>query len=505
MPSAVEESFPKGSAERRAAILILVFLVLRLAVSTFFPLIADEAYAVVVSRYPTLSYFDHPPLGFNFARASAWLFGSEASFVVRLPHVLLGSAAAWLLFLVTRRAFGADAAFWAVTWYSVAPFFFISGGHFVIPDGPLNFFLLLTLWLVLPDLIEDRKPHTRRWLLAGLALGAALLSKYTAVLLGGAAFILLLWLPRGRRVLASPGPWLALALAALCLAPVLIWNLQNDWASFGFQSRRAFAGALNPGNFLAVQLGQAGFVLPWTWAIALFTIAIGVIRPRMPAERIFAVLAAVPILLFDAVSVLSTEILPHWSMPGFLFAFPLVGLWCARMRQRLPRAIPRFAMGSAIAVPVLALLAVLQTNQALLTRAAGLPGVGFDWTVLAWDALARDFEARGILADQNAFLVPASWIAGGKAGYDIGPALPVAAPVADARHFNFMHDPRLPGRTRGYVVAAAWPGDTGPALELAQMLLARRGYAQAGEPWIVVQQLGGVPAFEIVVVPVERP
>ena len=504
MQSTIDDLFSKGSAERRAAVLILAFLLLRLALSAVFPLIADEAYAVVVSRTPTLSYFDHPPLAFGFARMSAWLFGTEAALVVRLPHVLMGAASAWLLFLVTRRAFGAEAGFWAAAWYSVAPFFFISGGHFVVPDGPLALFLLLTLWLVLPDLLEDRRPDTRRWLLAGLALGAALLSKYTAVLFGVAAFILLLWLPRGRRVLASPGPWIALALAAACLSPVLVWNIRHDWVSFGFQSGRALNGLLNPGNFLAVQLGQAAYLLPWTWAVALFMIASGIVRPRMSAERIFAVLAVLPVLIFGATSLFGSEILPHWAMPGFLFAFPLVGLWCSEMRDRLPRAIPRSLAGSAVAVPLVAALAVLQTNHALFTRALGLPSPGFDWTILSWDALADDFARRGILADGQAYLVPGSWLIGGKAGYVLGPPLPVAPPPNDPRHFAFMDDPRLPGRTRGYAVTAAWPGESEIALTGLESLLGDT-YRRSGEPWTVVQNVGGLPAFEIVVVPVERP
>lgn len=498
----MDDLLPKGSAERRAAILILAFLLLRLALSAVFPLIADEAYAVVVSRQPALSYFDHPPLAFGFARLFAWLFGTEAAFVVRLPHVVMGSGSAWLLFLVTRRAFGAEASFWAAAWYSVAPFFFISGGHFVVPDGPLAFFLLLTLWLVLPDLVEDRRPDTRRWLLAGLALGAALLSKYTAVLFGVAAFVLLLWLPRGRRMLGSPGPWIALAIAVLCLTPVLVWNVRHDWASFGFQSGRAFSGMANPANFLAVQAGQSAFLLPWTWALALIAIARGILWPRLDAERIFAVLAVLPVLVFGATSFFGSEILPHWAMPGFLFAFPLVGAWSARMLGRMPRAVPRLLAGSAVAVPLVALLAVMQTNHALLTRALGLSSPGFDWTILSWDALADDFAGRGILADSQSYLVPGSWISGGKAGHALGPSLPVAPPPKDPRHFAFLDDPRTQGRTRGYAVAAAWPGQGETALDQLEQLIAGI-YRPSGEPWTVIQQVGGQPAFEIVVVPVE--
>lgn len=503
MPSVVQSLRRPGSFERGAALLILAFLAARLVMSAFMPLIADEAYAVVVTRFPTLSYFDHPPLGFDFARLSAWLLGSEAPFVVRLPHVLMGSLTAWLIFLVTRRAFDARAAFWAVAAYSVAPFFFVSGGHFVVPDGPLNLFMLVTLWLVLPDLLDDRPARPGRWLLAGLALGAALLSKYTAVLFGLGAFVVLATSPRGRRLLATPWPWLSGVIALACLAPVLIWNAQNGWVSLGFQSGRAFGGTLHPLTFLEIQLGQALFLLPWVWAPALWMVWRGLVRPQAPAERVFAILAAIPIGLFDLVSIFGGEQLAHWAMPGFLLAFPLVGLWCAAAAPRMLRT--GYAISAGL-VGVIALAATLQAHANLLTRALHLPPrPGFDWTILSWEALADDFDRRGILADGDGFLVPTSWLVGGKAGYALGPALPVAAPVSDPRQFAFMDDPRLAGRHKGYAVIAAWPEDVDKAKAvLLRLIAAAPGYRPTGEAWTVTETRGAESVFVVLVQPVAR-
>ena len=235
-------------AARRTIIVILALLALRLLMSATMPLIADEAYAVVASRTPTLSYFDHPPLAFDLARLSAWLFGSESGFVVRLPYVLLGSATAWLIFLITRRAFGAEAGFWASAAYGVAPFFFVSAGHFVVPDGPLNFFMMLTLWLMLPALLSEDRPSLIHWIAAGITLGLALLSKYSAVLFAFSALALLVTLPHGRRALKTPGPWLALVIAALCTLPIVVWNAENGWVSLGFQGHRATSGGFYPFN-----------------------------------------------------------------------------------------------------------------------------------------------------------------------------------------------------------------------------------------------------------------
>lgn len=483
--------------------LIAGFLLLRLGMAAAYPLIADEAYGVVVSRLPTLSYFDHPPLAFDFARLSAWLFGTEAAFVVRLPHVLMATASAWLVFLITRRAFGPRAGFWGTFAYSVAPFFLASAGTFAVPDGPLNLFALLALWFVLPALSGERELGAVAWLAGGLALGLALLSKYTAVLFGASAVALLLSTPVGRHSLARPAPWLGGLVALACLAPVIVWNASNGWASFAFQSARAAGGGLDPVNLLFLQLGQAAYLLPWIWALALWCIFRGLIRPGEPAERVFAGMAALPVIAFGAVALVSRELLPHWAMPGFLFAFPLIGAWCARNMARMGAVIRATATLSVALVVALAVGTGIQTRTAGLTRLLG-PHMtdGLDWSFLSWDALRRDFAARGILADADAFLVPGSWMVGGKAGHALGPALPIATPVRDPRHFSYVDDPRLAGRRSGYAVQPVWPGGADAGLALLREITAD-GYTPAGEPWTVPQRRTGTADFEIVVLPVE--
>lgn len=490
-----------GHYARAALLLMAAFTAYRLALAWWLPLIADEAYGVAVSRYPTLSYFDHPPLAFGFARAAAWLFGSEAEFVVRLPHVALGTLTSWLLFLVTRRAFASSAAgFWAVGAYTVAPFFLASAGTFVVPDGPLNVFALTALWLALPALSGERSLPAWRWALAGLAFGLALLSKYTAFLFGASVLALLLAAPAGRRELGRPGPWLAGLTALACLAPVLIWNWQNGWASFGFQSNRAVTGGLNPLNFVLIQLGQAAYILPWTWGAALLLLVRGI--TASDARRVFSVMAAPPIIIFGIVGLFTSEPLSHWAMPGFLFAFPLIGHWCATALSAWPRLRRGALAGSAALTCLLGLAVAWQTSTAGFTRAIGVDVErDFDWTFLSWDALKRDFEARGILSDEQAFIVSTSWNTAGKSAHAVGPSIPAAPPLSEARHFAHGTDPRLAGRTRGYLVEATWPADVEPTLARLRESAAAR-FMESGEPWTVVQERGGTPAFAIIVLPV---
>lgn len=496
--------FPTGPGKGSIYALIGSFLVIRLALSIIFPVTIDEAYAVVVSRYPTLSYFDHPPLAFDFARLAATMFGSEALFVVRLPHVILGSLSAWLLYRVTARSFGIEAAFYAVAFYSIAPFFFLSSGHFVVPDGPLNFFLFAALWLVQPLLLGDEtKSPILRWLATGAALALALMSKYQAVLFGLAAFIYMLGSDKGRKILQTKGPWLALIIAALGLIPVLVWNAQHDWISLAFQSGRAGDGvSLHLQNFALMMLGQNAYLLPGTWVVAHYMIWRAFSGPKHGDEPLFATLAAVPILIFDVIALVSERNLPHWPMSGFLFAFPLIGLWSVEMKQRFDRFIGWAFRLPTILLPVIALLLALQTHTAIFTRYLfeKSPQGDVDWQLVSWDSLKQDFNKRGITQDQNAFMVPMTWTEAARAAYALGPDIPVAAPLFDPRHFAFMPDVRLAGRNNGYAISRAPIGQSEQAKKRIVSMLS--AYKVTGQGWSILQTRAGFPAFEIVVVPV---
>lgn len=69
-------------------------------------------------------------------------------------------------------------------------------------------------------------------------MGLGLLSKYTIVLLGPAAFLFMLMDPKSRRWLGQVEPYLAAALSILLFSPVIYWNATHQWMSFAFQGSR---------------------------------------------------------------------------------------------------------------------------------------------------------------------------------------------------------------------------------------------------------------------------
>ena len=220
------------------------FALLRLVLMLGLGLGNDEAYTIVGARGFHLSYFDHPPLHVWLAHVAAQAFGETRW--VRLPFVLLFAGTGWLLFGLTRRLYGAQAGVWAVLALNLTPFFTLSPGGWVVPDGPLLFFLLAAVLVLVPAVLgdlEETPDRWRPWIVGGLCFGLAGLSKYGALPIALSLMAFMVASPRGRRWLTHPAPYAGAAVAGLVILPVLVWNADNGWVSLAFQTGRGLPRA----------------------------------------------------------------------------------------------------------------------------------------------------------------------------------------------------------------------------------------------------------------------
>lgn len=406
----------------------------RLALAALMPLGVDEAYAVAVSRQASLSYFDHPPLVFLLTRLSCDLFGSEAPLVARLPMQLLALVATVLLHDLARVLYGQAAALWAVVLFATAPFFLVMAGA-VVPDSPLLVAALLTARLALP-LLDAEPGRGWRWLGAGGGLALAALAKYHAVLLVGAGGLVLVATAGGRRWLATPWPWLALALGLGGFLPALWWNAAHGWASFAFQSGRAGSGAgiewLNAARMAGGQVLYLGPVA----ALALIAGLIGALRSDLAgaaagAGRGLAWIGLAMVVPFLLVAPVSRGSLPHWTMAGWCLLLPLAGAWLARAVAGWRRAVG----AQAVVVAVVAAAAVAQARGGWLTDGfATLPAFDNTREFSAWDDLGDEMRRIG-LAPEGARVAAASWIEAAKVAVALGPRAAVGVVGDDQRHF----------------------------------------------------------------------
>lgn len=420
-------------------------LLLRIALAAVLPPGADEAYAVAVARGFSLSYVDHPPLGFWLPAAAAWATGIEHALVYRLPALLLGTLTALAVWRMGVQLGGAGAGLWALILFLVAPHMVLGSSMLALPDAPLNAAGALFGLAALALIRAGPSAPLRLWLLAGTALAVAAASKYNAVFLGFGLLGFLLVEPAWRRSLRRAGPWLLALVAATGALPVVIWNLANDGASFSFHGQRS-ATTFDPVNLLAMTGLQSLYLLPpvMAWAcVALWHVwrgrATEFCADAAPA-RLLTWLALSQILPFSFVYLLGGDTFAHWTMPGWFFALPLAGAWLAHRMPGARRHSARWLAAFALPAWLLLGAGALHVNSGALARMLPEPPAWDDTSGLFhWHGL-QPVLARGSWLEGVQFLVAESWVEGGFMSTALEGRYPVRILGGDARHFA-----RLPG------------------------------------------------------------
>lgn len=270
---------------RQALWILAASTMLRIILGAVVPLFPDEAYYWEWSRRLAGGYFDHAPM-------IAWLIAGGTSLLgdtplgVRLFPILAGTFAGFWLIRAACHLAGPAAARFAAILFAVLPLA-AAGLVLATPDAPLLAFIAWTLYAVVRAL-GDEPRHTGWWLVAGLAIGLAMASKFTGVFIPIAIVIAMVAHPRLRPSLATPGPWLAVAVASLVMVPVLLWNAQHDWIAFRFQLGHGL-GTTARGSWYQRELelvgGQVGLVTP-----ILFVLVVGsvwrALKPGRDAEPV---------------------------------------------------------------------------------------------------------------------------------------------------------------------------------------------------------------------------
>jgi 4-amino-4-deoxy-L-arabinose transferase-like glycosyltransferase len=297
----------------------VVFLLARLALFLVAHPFMDETYYWMWGQHPALSYFDHPAL-IGWTQGLASLFGWNVV-ALRLFPLLTFCADLVLLWLLAKRTAGEKwrDSFWTTAAvFMSAPIFVLLTGS-ALPDHLLLCFSLLTVYAV----ESLRQTGKAGWLyLAGLSIGLAMLSKYTGALLGAGLVIYLLATPPLRPLFRSPHLYLAALIALALQLPVLIWNLQNDLASFGFivDGRSGLGGNGTWWTGLGGYLAGAVAVLSPMLAVVMVRFGVGR-RNSLGFPRLVFWLSTLAFL----VASLFTNILIHWNAVAYIVVLPF--LW----------------------------------------------------------------------------------------------------------------------------------------------------------------------------------
>jgi hypothetical protein len=257
-----------------------------------------------------------------------------------------------------------------------------------LPDAPVAAAYTAALRL----LARARGP---RWLGAGVAVGIALLAKYTAALLAPALLLLLVWDGELRREAATPWPWLGAAAALALFTPCLLWNAQHDWISLRFQLGHGFASNATPRTFAEYVVGQIVFAGPVALGLGVAFLS----RAQDSAGQRVAAATLLP-LAITTYAALRGKVEANWPALVYPALAAAAGAALARLRSRaLARGL---SVASALASALLLVaFAIEQRHPRFL---AGTPAVE---RFHGWRATARAVREMAVRACEDAGCDPA--------------------------------------------------------------------------------------------------
>ena len=333
-----------------AAICIGIAAIVHFALGFSIEFSVDEAHYALYAQHLAWSYFDHPPLVGWIQWPLVALTSSEG--LIRLVPELLWVLSCILVYQVTLELHhfmqGRNAGYltsslpsantcglMAVLAIVAAPMPHVLAIG-LLPDTLLTPLSLGLMYMALRWLTQDHFT-IGDWLMTGILLGLAGLSKYTAVF---TAFALLLVLISTRRKpwINKLGFWLALLIALVMISPVLYWNWLNDWISFKYQIAHGSGGEWlwrRLGAFLGLQIVVFGPLLLMGGFIFL--------KDCIHATKLSLISLLgfffIPFAIFASLS--GGGGLPHWTTPAWFCLAPFAGIGLAKAWSTQHRSVIR--------------------------------------------------------------------------------------------------------------------------------------------------------------------
>lgn len=297
------------------AIVTGLLLLVRLWLDRHLELMFDEAYYALWSKCLAWCYLDHPPMVALWIRVSTWLFGDD-EFGIRALGTLAAAAGGPFVYLMSSRLFGnrAEAAFAGLLYCSML--LIAAGAIIITPDTPLLFFWSIAVYAVIRIYRDE---DWRWWAVAGAAMGFALQSKYTALLLGAGIVSSMVFVPAMRRWWRHPAPYAAGVLAFAIFAPVIEWNYEHGWVSFAkqFDRTRGYDFSLRyVGEFLGSQIG---LLTPFVFVLAAGGVWMSLRgAPAKSSEPSVLLVSLIgPLLVYFLFHSLHARVEGNWLAPAY--------------------------------------------------------------------------------------------------------------------------------------------------------------------------------------------
>ena len=329
--------FPPATASRKAVVrlryqkrvigLILIFALIRGIMAFSLTLGNDESYYWLYSKQLQWNYFDHPPMVAIWIRIfTANLLLDSLEGFIRLGSVVGCALSTWFLYRTCALIHSERAGWFAAVLYNTSFYAGIITGLFIWPDSPQMVFWTGCLWLIARLMTDERAWIT--WILFGIVSGLCIMSKVHGSLIWAGLILFLLW--KRRNWLLMPQLYVSAFIALAIASPILIWNINYDFATYAFHSQRVKVHQfeIDEYSFLKESVGQILFNNPIQVGIMVWALISWKRRSfsSLPALTVYNLIGLPLIFLLLIISMFRDSTLPHWSGPAYVSLMPLAAI-----------------------------------------------------------------------------------------------------------------------------------------------------------------------------------
>jgi len=286
-------------------------------------LMPQDAYYFYYSTHLSLSYFDHPPMIAYMLKFFTLLFGKSV-LTLHLADFIVTSFTLIIFYRFLKGFLQGEALRKAFMLIATTPLITVLSINST-PDVPLLFFWSLSL-LFIHRAIKSNKIID--WIVSGIFVGLTFDSKYTGLFAWGGVVLLLIFSQKLRKTIISWQFLLFTLFFIITALPVIIWNVDNHFISFKYQSTQRAASIdsfhFQPLLFLGSFGSQLLLVLP-VFYLLIFKAAYELLRKwlisyHLDEKELFAASFALPIILFFTFVSFFYWVKINWMMPAFLSA-----------------------------------------------------------------------------------------------------------------------------------------------------------------------------------------
>jgi len=331
MPAIIKRT---ASYKKRTLLLIAGFFIFRCIIASFLELGNDEAYYWLYSQKLQWNYFDHPPIVAVWAKLfTANLLIDYSEFFLRSGSIIGCALSAWFLYKTVALLHSERAGFFAACLYNASFYAGLTAGIYLMPDSPQMVFWTFSLWMIARISLDEN--NWTSWVLLGIAAGLCIMSKIHGAFIwvGMGSFILL----HKRNWLAKPQLYVAFGLTLLIISPIIIWNIQYDFITYQFHSKRVTIDSNQLQNFsLFKEIVHQFF---WNNPFNVVLILWGLFSlnrrktKRLTALSIYQFIGLPLALILLFFSIFRDTILIHWNGPAYVSLLPVAAIQLANINK----------------------------------------------------------------------------------------------------------------------------------------------------------------------------